>query len=410
MTPPPRASRSFLSAWPWWLFLAGVLLSGFWGWRVWQEAQADRKGPAGAGGGAGTGGPVFTVSTVKPQRGDFPVLLEATGNVSALSSVDLRAQTTSTVKTVHVKEGDFVKAGQLLFTLDDRADRANVEKARAQLARDQASLADARRQVKRSRELVGQGFLSQSAVETTLTQAANLEAATLADQAALRAAEVSLSYNTVRAPIDGRIGTIAAYPGTLVLANASATPMLTITRMNPVSVSFTLPEALLQPLRARRARGEVAVEALAAGAKAPVQGRLSFIDSTVDATVGGVRSKAQFDNPDLLLWPGQSATVRVTVDLLPQVVQLPLASLITSPSGLMVYVVDAEGKAQPRTVRLLAQSGTVAAVEGLQGDETVVLEGRQNLRAGNKVRDAGASAVARAGAPASAVPASAPQP
>ncbi len=402
MTPPARSSRgSFLAAWPWWLFLAGVLLVAFWGWHVWQGAQSGGGKGAGGANAAAAGSPPVTVSTVKPQRSDFPVLLEATGNVSALSSVDLRAQTTSTVKAVHVKEGDFVRAGQLLFTLDDRADRANVEKARAQLARDQASLADARRQVQRSRELVGQGFLSQSAVDTTLTQAESLQAAVLADQAALRAAEVSLSYNTVRAPIDGRIGAIAAYPGTLVLANATATPMLTITRMNPVSVSFTLPEALLQPLRARRTRGDVAVEALAAGAKAPVQGRLSFIDSTVDTAVGGVRSKAQFDNADLQLWPGQSATVRVTVDTLPQAVQLPLAALITSPSGLMVYVVDAEGKAQPRKVSLLGQSGTVAAVDGLNGDETVVLDGKQNLRAGNKVRDVGTGAGSAVATPAS---------
>ncbi len=342
---------------------------------------------------APAGPPVVAVSTVKPTRGDFPIVLEATGLVTALSSVDLRAQTTSTVKAVHVKEGDFVRAGQLLFTLDDRAERANVDKARAQLARDQAALADASRQVQRSRELVAQGFLSQSAVDTTLTQADGLQAAVLANQAALRAAEVNLSYNTVRAPIDGRIGAIGAYPGTLVLANASATPMLTITRMDPVSVSFTLPEDLLQPVRLRRAKGAVTVEALAAGAQTAVRGTLSFIDSTIDAAVGGVRSKAQFDNSQLLLWPGQSATVRVTVDVLPAAWQLPLAALIASPTGLIVYVVDKDGAAQPRKIKLLGQSGTVAAVDGLTGDETVVLDGKQNLRAGSKVRQADAAPI-----------------
>jgi RND family efflux transporter MFP subunit len=370
----------------WWLLLAIVVAAAWWGWRTWRPQAA----PAVA---AGGGGPVVTVSTVKPKRGDFPVLLEATGNVAALSNVDLRAQTTSIVKAVHVKEGDFVRAGQLLFTLDDRADRANVEKARAQLVRDQASLADAQRQVKRSRELVGQGFLSQSAVDSTLTQSDGLQAAVLADQAAVRAAEVALSYNRVHAPIDGRIGTIAAYPGTLVLANATATPMLTITRMNPVSVSFTLPEAMLQPVRARRALGQVTVEALAAGAKEPVQGHLSFIDS-----VGGVRSKAQFDNAKLLLWPGQSATVRVTVDLLPQVAQLPLAALITSPTGLIVYIVDPDGKVQPRQVKLLGQAGTLAAVEGVGEADTVVVDGKQNLRAGSKVREAAAASAPAASA------------
>ena len=330
----------------------------------------------------------MVVSTVKPVVGDFPVVFEATGNVAALSTVDLRAQTTSTVKAVHVKEGDFVRAGQLLFSLDDRADRANVEKAKAQAARDQASLSDAQRQVQRSRELVAQGFLSKSAVDTTLTQAEALQAAVLAGQAALRAAEVALSYNTLRAPMDGRIGAITAQPGALVLANANATPMLTITRMNPVSINFTLPETLLQAVQARRAQGPVAVEALPAGSSEPVQGVLSFIDSTVDAAVGGVRSKAQFANSDLKLWPGQSSTVRVTVGVLPQAAQVPLASVVTGPAGMLVYVVDSDHKAQPRKVKLLAQSGTLAAVEGLKGDETVVLDGKQNLRPGSAVRDA----------------------
>lgn len=316
------------------------------------------------------------------------MILEAMGNVAALSTVDLRAQTTSTVKAVHVKEGDFVRAGQLLFTLDDRADRANVEKARAQLARDQASLADAQRQVQRSRELVAQGFLSRSAVDTTLTQAEALNAAVLADQAALRAAEIGLTYNTLKSPMDGRIGVITAQPGALVLANATATPMLTITRMNPVSVSFTLPETLLQAVQRRRAKGPVVVEAWPAGSTQPVKGVLSFIDSTVDATVGGVRSKAQFDNQDLLLWPGQSSTVQVTVDVLEGAVQVPLASVITSPTGTMVYVVNKDSVAQPRKVKLLAQSGTMAAVSGLEGDESVVVDGKQNLRPGSMVRDA----------------------
>lgn len=365
-----------------WLALWVLLAAGaWWTWRTWQAQPAElTKAKAAA--------PTVSVSTVRSQRGDFPVVLEATGNVAALSTVDLRAQTTSTVKAVHVKEGDFVRTGQLLFTLDDRADRANVEKARAQLARDQASLADAQRQVQRSRELVGQGFLSRSAVDTILTQAEALNAAVLADQAALRAAEIGLTYNTLTSPMDGRVGVITAQPGALVLANATVTPMLTITRMNPVSVNFTLPETLLQAVQRRRAKGAVVVEAWPAGSTQPVKGVLSFIDSTVDTTVGGVRSKAQFDNQDLLLWPGQSSTVQVTVDVLEGVVQVPLASVVTSPTGTMVYVVGKDSVAQPRKVKLLAQSGTMAAVSGLEGDESVVVDGKQNLRPGSVVRDA----------------------
>ncbi len=367
---------------PWLLLPAAAL-----GWLAWHTltpaAQTDKPGAPGA------SAPAVAVGTVQARKAPFDVLLQATGNVSAVESVDLRAQTTSTVQRVHVKEGDVVQAGQLLFTLDDRADRANLDKARAQMARDQAQLADAQRQLDRSRELVAKGFLSQSAVDTSLSQMQSLQAAVQADQAAVRAAEVQLSYDTVRAPISGRIGAINTQAGTLVLANAGATPMLTITRMNPVTVSFTIPEAQLQRVLASRRAGAVSVSAQAAGSAQAVQGTLVFIDNAVDTTVGGVRAKAQFSNDDQRLWPGQSARVQVRVDTLADAVQLPLAALINTADGMQVYVVS-EGTAQLRKVAVQAQTELTAAVSGLKGDETVVVEGKQNLRPGSKVRVAAA--------------------
>lgn len=375
-----------------WLLMGALL--GLAAWLIWLTAPV--RGPASdlaqapQPAKAQLGGSVAAVTTTQALRSDFPLIFETNAHVAALKTVDLRAQTTNTVQTVHVKEGDFVRRGQLLFTLDDRADRAYVDKARAQLVKDQASSADAQRQVQRSRELLAQGFLSRSAVDTALAQAEALNAAVLADKAALRAAEVNLTYNTLRSPMDGRIGAITAQAGSLVLANASAAPMLTITQMNPVTVNFTLPEALLPSVQKRKAKGPVTVEVFAAGAKASVSGVLSFMDSTVDMTVGGVQSKAQLKNPDWLLWPGQSAMVRVMVDVLKDAVQIPLASVINSPSGPVVYVLDANSLAQSRQVQILAQSGTMAAVSGLQGGEWVVLEGKQNVRPGSAVRDSSA--------------------
>ncbi|MFC3147438.1 efflux RND transporter periplasmic adaptor subunit [Piscinibacterium candidicorallinum] len=372
---------------PWMLLPAAAVA-----WLAWHAltpaAQTDKPVAAGA------SAPAVVVGTVQARKAPFDVLLQATGNVSALESVDLRAQTTSTVQRVHVKEGDVVQAGQLLFTLDDRADRANLEKARAQMARDVAQLADAQRQLDRSRELVAKGFLSQSAVDTNLSQVESLQGAVQADQAAVRAAEVQLSYDSVRAPISGRIGAVNTQVGTLVLANAGATPMLTITRMNPVTVSFTLPEAQLQRVLASRRAGEVAVTAQAAGSPQPVQGKLVFIDNAVDTTVGGIRAKAQFSNDEQRLWPGQSARVQVRVDTLADAVQLPLAALINTGDGMQVYVVS-EGAAQPRKVAVQAQNELIAAVTGLKGDETVVVEGKQNLRPGSKVRVAAADGQGR---------------
>jgi RND family efflux transporter MFP subunit len=341
------------------------------------------------------------VRTVAAQAGRFPVRLKATGTVTPVESVDLRAQTTSTVAKVHVKEGDFVKAGQLLFTLDDRADRANVEKARAQLARDRATLADAERQLRRSQELVAQGFLSQSAVDTNQSQAQALQAALQTDEAALRAAEVQLSYTVIRAPISGRIGAIATQPGTLVLANTGAAPMLTITRMDPITVAFTVPETQLQQVLESGRQERLAVNASVNGSERSAQGQLTFIDNTVDPAVGGARAKASFENKDLQLWPGQSAVVQITLRTLENVTQVPVAALIpgiagSSETAMSLYVVDAEGKAQLRKVDVLAQSADLAAVKGLDAGSAVVVDGKQNLRPGSRVRMAGADA-AKAG-------------
>lgn len=327
-----------------------------------------------------------TITVAQAQRADFPVRLNASGTVASIESVDLRAQTSSTVRKVHVKEGDFVQAGQLLFTLDARADQARLAQAQGQRARDLAQLNDAQRQLARARDLVAQGFMSQSAVDTAAAQVQTLQAAVQADDAAVQAARVQLGFNQLRAPFGGRIGAINSQVGALVQANSSALPMLTLTRMDPVSVSFSVPEAQLQGLLVQQAKGALPVKAQAAGAASAVQGQLAFIDNAVDSSVGGVRAKARFDNQSLQLWPGQSARVELTVQVLPQAVQLPLQALIDGPKGLLVYVVQDDGTVQPRPVKLRAQDEKLAAVEGLQGGERVVLEGKQNLKPGSAVK------------------------
>ena len=219
----------------------------------------------------------------------MPVALQSNGTVTPLSTVDLHPQTTSTIRTVHIKEGQFVKKGELMFSLDDRSDAANVDKAHAQIARDQAALADVERQYKRSQDLVAQKFLAQSAVDTLKSQVDAAAALLKADQAALRSSGVSASYNAIRAPMSGRVGAINVYPGSLVQLSTSLT---TITQLDPITVSFTLPETALGDLLAAQKRGKVAVQAsptsntAASGEGKPVTGAISFIDNTVDPPVG----------------------------------------------------------------------------------------------------------------------------
>lgn len=373
--------------------VAVVLLAGVaGGW--WYGSGARPAAPQAAAGGVPGPAPALVTLAVA-QRQDVPVTVQLNGSVVSLNSVDLRPQVTNTVRTVHVKEGQFVQAGQLLFSLDDRPDQANLAKARAQQQRDEATLADLERQHRRSQELLAQNYISKSATDATLSQMEAQRAAVAADKAAVQAAQVALSYATLRAPIAGRIGAVNIYPGTLVQPSGT---LVTITQLDPIAVSFPVPEAQLQHIIAASREG-VAVQALVPGRKAPLEGTLNFVDNTVDPAVGTVRAKAVFPNGDQSLWPGQFVETRVTVRTLTGATVVPAAALMTLADGAAAYVVNAENVAQLRKVQPLHNFGTQVAVRGIEPGERVVVEGKQNVRPGGKVR---VEAPAAPGAPAAA--------
>jgi multidrug efflux system membrane fusion protein len=367
--------------------LAGVSIVAAAGW--WWSGSGDRlaagsaKPAAGAKGAApADGAPPALVTLATAVRQDVPVTVQVNGSVVSLNSVDLRPQVTNTVAAVHVKEGQFVKEGQLLFTLDDRNDQANLARARAQQKRDEATLADLERQYKRSQELLAQNFISKSATDATLSQLEAQRAAVAADRAAVQSAQVALGYATLRAPIAGRIGAVNIYPGTLVQPTLS---LVTITQLDPIAVSFPVPEANLQDLLAA-ARSRAKVEALVTGRREPLSGVLNFVDNTVDPQIGTVRAKAVFDNGDQSLWPGQFVGTRITVRTLAGATVVPAAALMMLPDGASLYVVDQAGTAARRKVQVLYTFGTKVAVSGVEPGEQVVIEGSQNVRPGGKVR------------------------
>lgn len=320
-----------------------------------------------------------TVTTVRAQVRDLPVLLTATGTVTPLTSVDVRAQVTSVVTKVHIREGQFVKAGELLFTLDSRTDEANVAKARAQLARDQAALADAQRQLARAQQLFSQNFISQGALDTNQAQVDAQVAAVAADQAAIDAARVALSYARVTAPNSGRAGAINVFAGSAV--QATLTPLVSITQLDPIAVAFNLPQRnLVDALQALKDGGAAVTAKLSDGA-GTFNGRLKFVDNAVDAASGSVKVKAVFDNHDGKLWPGAFVEISQTVSTLKDVVVVPQAAIIQAARGPIVYVM-ADGKAVQKPVQLLYAQGLDAAVGGVKSGEVVVLDGKQNLRPG----------------------------
>lgn len=367
-----------------------LALAGGGAWWAW--GQRAGSGPVAAGGPAtaasgaaspasGPGGGPVSVTTVKAEKRDVVVTLDANGTVTPLNQVDVRPQVSSVVGRVHVREGQFVKAGELLFTLDARADEVNVAKARAQLQKDEATLADAQRQFTRTQDLFRQQFVSQSAVDSNQTQVESARAVVAASRAALQATQVALGYNRIAAPSAGRVGAINVYAGSYVQPSTS---LVTITQLDPIAVSFNVPQRNLGDALAGLRTGSAPVTVQLPEAKANLVGRLQFVDSAVDAGSGSVRVKAQFDNKENRLWPGAYVTVKMGVRTLKDAVVVPQAAVIQSPRGTIVYLLEGN-KAAVRRVEVAYASGNDAAVTGLEGGERVILEGRQNVRSGSTV-------------------------
>ena len=329
-------------------------------------------------------GPPVTVTTLRVAERDMSVNLKANGTVTPLSSVDIRAQLTSTVANIHVKEGQFVRKGELLVTLDARSEEANVAKARAQLAKDEAALADARRQFARAQQLLAQKFISQGALDSSQAQLESQSAVVGASQAALDVARVSLSNTRIVAPGNGRLGAINLSVGSAVQANV--TPIVTLTQLDPVAVSFTIPQRNIGNALAALKNGGAPVTVTLADGGGTFTGRLQFVDNAIDISSGGVKVKAVFANPQGKLWPGAFVEVTQTLDVVKGSVVLPQSAIVQGARGTVVYVVEA-GKAVLRPVKVVYSEGLDAAVTGIKPGEQIVLDGKQNLRPGSAVQE-----------------------
>jgi len=321
--------------------------------------------------------PPVTVTTVKAQKRDMSVTLQITGSVTPLTSVDLRSQVTSTVAKVHFVEGQFVKAGQLLFTLDSRTDEANLAKTKAQLAKDQASLADAKRQFERAQQLFAQNFISQGSLDTAQAVMESATATVGADQAAVDAAKVALSFDRISAPTAGRVGIINVSEGSLVQANV--TSLVTITQLDPIAVAFSIPQRNLGDALAALKGGGAPVTAKLADGGGTFKGKLQFVDNNINASSGTLQAKAVFPNKEAKLWPGAFVELSQTVNSLSDATVIPQAAIVQGPRGTIVYVVE-DGRARLQPVKVeYAESGD-AAVTGIKPGDVIVMDGKQNVR------------------------------
>lgn len=329
--------------------------------------------------------PAVPVKAAAAVQRDVPRQLRAIGTVEAYSTVTLRSQVEGALSQVHFHEGDAVQTGQLLFSIDDRPFAAELRQAQAALARNQAQARNAAVDAKRRAELFAAGLVSGDEYDNSQTNAAALDAAVRADQAAVEQARLRLQYTTIHAPVDGRIGQLLVNGGNLVKANDTALAVLH--QIKPVYVSFAVPEQNLATVRQRFQAGALAVDTFTADRPGHVvRGQLSFIDNNVDRTTGTVRLKAVFANDDEALWPGQFVDVALTLEVEAQVVVVPFAAVQTGQQGPYVYVVNSGGEAELRTVEVGEISGTeVILRSGVAAGEVVVTDGQLRLVPGTKV-------------------------
>jgi multidrug efflux system membrane fusion protein len=337
----------------------------------------------------GKGGPraeVVPVTAATVAQRSVPLTTKAIGNVEAFSTVAIRALVAGELVRIHFKQGQEVKKGDLLFTIDQRPLQAALDQAEGTLAKDRSQLANSRALEARWKRLFEEGIASKEDYDTNRTNADTQAGLVRADEAAAENARVQLSYATIRSPISGMTGNLLVYEGNLVKAN-DTTPLVTITQATPIYVTFAVPESELANVNRARAAGSVRVDAALPSDEAhPVAGQLSFVDNAVDATTGTIRLKATFDNPERRLWPGQFVKVTVTTGVEANALVVPSQAVQTGQDGPYVYVVKDDMTVEPRQVKPGASAeGVVAIAKGLAAGERVVTDGQLRLFPGAKV-------------------------
>ncbi|HEX7528976.1 MAG TPA: efflux RND transporter periplasmic adaptor subunit [Thermoanaerobaculia bacterium] len=326
------------------------------------------------------------VTAVAVEQRSVPLTTKAIGNVEAFSTVAIRALVSGELGKIHFRQGQDVKKGDLLFTIDPRPLQAALDQAVGTLAKDRSQLANARALEIRWKKLFDEGIASKEDWDQYRTSADTSAGLVAADEAAVDNARVQLSYATVRSPINGMTGNLLVYEGNLVKAN-DTTPLVTITQATPIYVTFAVPEGELAKVNRARAAGTVRVDAALPSDEAhPVAGVLSFVDNAVDSTTGTIRLKATFDNAEKRLWPGQFVKVTLTTGVEANALVVPSQAVQTGQDGPYVYVVKEDLTVEPRPVKPgPGIEGVVVITKGLSAGERVVTDGQLRLSPGAKV-------------------------
>lgn len=340
--------------------------------------------PAGGGGRRQQGGPGVPVTIIEVTPHSVPVTFSAVGTVQPMAAVALKSRIDSQVVSVSVEEGALVKVGDLLVTLDDRTLKAQLAQIEAQVAKDDAQIAQAERDVVRFEELLERKIGTQVQKDTAMTALKALKAQRAADEAQALNIKTQLGYTELRAPIAGRIGSIAAKPGAIVRA-ADTVAIANINQIDPIYVAVAMPQAMLPDLKTSMAKGVVAVEALAGATKA--SGVISFIENGVDAATGTVMVKARMQNPAETLWPGAFVRATITLSDDPAALTVPLVAVQTGQNGAYVFLADPAGTARQVAVTVARTIGEEVVVSaGVKAGDKVITSGQLRLVNGTPIQ------------------------
>jgi len=331
--------------------------------------------------------PVPVLAAVVEQR-DVPLQVHAIGAVEAYSTVSVKTQITGELTGVFFKEGDDVQKGQLIFTLDKRPLEADVRRAEGALARDEAQAKNALSEQRRYESLVKAGVVSTQEYDRVESNAAAMEAAVRADKGALENAKVQLVYSSIYSPINGRTGNLLVHQGNMIKAN-DVPALVNINQVEPIYVTFTVPQQYLADVKQYSRNGSLPVQALIPGdSRGKITGKLSFIDNTVDPSTGTIKLKGVFTNGDRRLWPGQFVDAYLTLKTQSNALVIPSQAIQNGQQGTFVYVIKDDNTVEARVITTseAQQAGQLIVQKGLTLGERIVTDGQLRLVPGSKVQ------------------------
>jgi membrane fusion protein, multidrug efflux system len=373
----PSRSRWLIAA-----ILAVVAVCGYLGWRAYEGAAANTAKAQNAAPAA----PIpATVAAVR--KADFPVYLNGLGVVEPYDTVTVSSRVDGEITKIDFRQGQIVKEGDILAQIDPRPYQAALDQALAKKAADEAMLKNAQLNLQRYTTLNEKDFSSRQQVDTQQATVDQLIAQIKGDQGAIDNAQTQLSYTTIRSPLAGKTSFRLIDPGNIVHASAS-TGIVTIVKLQPISVVFTAPEEDVPAINKALAAGVVPVDALSSdGLTMLSHGHLALVNNSVDQASGDIRMKATFANADNVLWPGLSVSTRLLLDTLHDVIVVPVDAVQRGPNGLYAYVVGKDDKVKMRDIKVSQEGEQLSVVtQGLSPGENVVTEGQDRLREGALVQ------------------------